>query len=299
MQPELVARAPGGAPSDDHAPSLHRVFEEIERQVGARNFKHWFRDKVTLSLDGRDVVLGIGTSFLVAWMQKNFFAPVSQAVHATLGGDFAARFVLSEKQPEAALQPTSAAPEPQATAETSLPTIDERSKSVKAVEGFADDDSPIAEPCVDAAEPMTPQIARVDAGRSSGMRRFADLADFVQGPCNELALTAARQICMTPGVRFNPLVIYGNAGTGKTHLLEGIYRLMRRRHPSQQVLYLTAESFANYFTQALKEHTLPSFRQRFRGVDVLLVDDVDFFDGKRVFQEEFLHTFQQLESHGR
>jgi chromosomal replication initiator protein len=110
---------------------------------------------------------------------------------------------------------------------------------------------------------------------------------------------AAEQVCEAPGARFNPLYIYGNVGTGKTHLVEGIYRKLRRHFPSLRVTYLTAEAFANYFTQALREHTLPAFRQKFRNVDVLLVDDVDFFNGKRVIQEEFLHTFKQLESHGR
>ena len=92
--------------------------------------------------------------------------------------------------------------------------------------------------------------------------------------------------------------VSANAGTGKTHVLEGIYRNIRRAHPTLHVVFLTAEAFANYFTQALREHSLPSFRQRFRTVDALLVDDVDFLDAKRVIQEEFLHTFKQLESHG-
>lgn len=128
-------------------------------------------------------------------------------------------------------------------------------------------------------------------------RRFADLADFVKGPGNELALTAALQICDQPGSRYNPLVLYGGVGTGKTHLLEATYRQMRVRHPALRVMFLSAEGFANHFTQALRDRTLPSFRQRFRTVDVLLIDDVDFLDGKRVIQEEFLHTVRQLESH--
>ena len=130
-------------------------------------------------------------------------------------------------------------------------------------------------------------------------RRFADLADFVKGPCNELALTAALQICEQPGSRYNPLVLYGGVGTGKTHLLEASYRRLRAGHPALRVMFLSAEGFANHFTQALRDRSLPSFRQRFRSVDVLIIDDVDFLDGKRVIQEEFLHTVKQLESHDR
>lgn len=298
MQPELLARGPGGSTSDDHAPSMQRVFEEIERQVGDRNFEHWFRNKVALAFEGREVVLRITSAFLLAWMQKNFFAQVADAVRATLGGDFIVRFALGSADAgvvsasSAVAAPVTTqrqAAEPQSHAESPA----ESAKAPLKLLDVPSNESPSAPVAEQSAPPPAKETHK------SGTRRFADLADFIQGSCNELALTAAKQICNEPGVRFNPLVIYGDAGTGKTHLLEGIYRMMRRRHPSQQVMYLTAEAFSNYFTQALKEHTLPAFRQRFRGVDVLLIDDVDFFDGKRVFQEEFLHTFQQLESHGR
>jgi chromosomal replication initiator protein len=149
------------------------------------------------------------------------------------------------------------------------------------------------------------QSGRTQSGRTQpsstqqSNRRFADLADFVKGPGNELALTAALQICELPGSRYNPLVLYGGVGTGKTHLLEATYRRLRARNPALHVLFLSAEGFANHFTQALRDRSLPSFRQRFRSVDVLVIDDVDFLDGKRVIQEEFLHTIKQLESHER
>jgi chromosomal replication initiator protein len=107
------------------------------------------------------------------------------------------------------------------------------------------------------------------------------------------------QICDLPGSRYNPLVLHGGVGTGKTHLLEATFRRLRARHPALRVLFLSAEGFANHFTQALRDRSLPSFRQRFRGVDVLIIDDVDFLDGKRVIQEEFLHTIRQLETQER
>jgi chromosomal replication initiator protein len=147
-------------------------------------------------------------------------------------------------------------------------------------------------------QPSGSQAASQTSSAPRSGRRFSDLNDFIAGPANQLALTAALQVCEQPG-GYNPLVLHGGVGIGKTHLLEGIYRRMRARYPSFRVVFLSAESFANYFTQALRDRTLASFRQRFRGVDVLMIDDVDFLDGKRVIQEEFLHTIRQLESHGR
>jgi chromosomal replication initiator protein len=155
--------------------------------------------------------------------------------------------------------------------------------------------------CVPPAKPpggSVPSGSHPPNGPLPSGRRFADLCDFVAGPGNQLAFAAALQVCEQPGV-YSPLVLHGGVGIGKTHLLEGIYRRMRVLNPSLRVMFLSAESFANYFTQALRDRTLASFRQRFRGVDVLMIDDIDFLDGKRVIQEEFLHTIKQLETHQR
>ena len=130
-------------------------------------------------------------------------------------------------------------------------------------------------------------------------RRQYDLREFIVGGCNELAHTAAKQVAAAPGASYSPLYLYSGVGNGKTHLLEGIARDIKRVFPALQVMLLTAENFTNYFTRALSERSLPAFRQKFRGCDVLLVDDVDFFEGKKATQEEFLHTLQQLEAEGR
>ena len=134
---------------------------------------------------------------------------------------------------------------------------------------------------------------------STRSRRLADLSDFVCGPQTELALAAARQLSGGQQIPFNPLYVCGPVGSGKTHLLEGICRQLKRTHPTANIVLITAEAFANYFTQALRDHSLPGFRQRFRGVDALIVDNIEFFESKRVFQEEFLHTFTDLADHGR
>lgn len=143
------------------------------------------------------------------------------------------------------------------------------------------------------------KTAAVPAQPARKSRQYADLRQFVRGAGNELAFAAAQQVASAPGGNYNPLYIYGGVGAGKTHLLEGIYRRIRKDAPSQQLLLLTAENFGNYFSQALSEKSSPAFRQRFRGVDVLLVDDVDFFDGKKAFQEEFVNTLKKLEREGR
>jgi len=129
-------------------------------------------------------------------------------------------------------------------------------------------------------------------------RRFNRLDDFVAGPHAAAALAATRAFT-EPDAPRHSLYLFGGTGTGKTHLLEGIVSQLRRQPGGPQGLLLTAEQFTNMFTSALRSHELPSFRFKLRGVDVLLIDDVDFLDGKPRVQEEFLHTLQQLESTGR
>jgi chromosomal replication initiator protein len=109
-----------------------------------------------------------------------------------------------------------------------------------------------------------------------------------------MAAMAAMQVAGTPGDRYNPLFVYGSTGTGKTHLLEAIYSEVRKTDSAAQVMYLTSEGFTNYFTTALREKSIPSFRHKFRNVDVLLIDNIEFLDNKRATQEEFLHTIVQV-----
>ena len=140
--------------------------------------------------------------------------------------------------------------------------------------------------------------AEGNADRPAVHRRFSRLSEFVAGSGGQIALAAASHFVSAESQPGQGLYVFGPTGVGKTHLLEGITDAFRRSPQPPQVLLLTAEQFTNQFTSALRVQGLPAFRQRFRTVDVLLVDDVDFLDGKMRVQEEFLHTLQQIESSG-
>ncbi|AXI53096.1 chromosomal replication initiator protein DnaA [Sulfitobacter sp. JL08] len=117
---------------------------------------------------------------------------------------------------------------------------------------------------------------------------------FVVGKPNELAHAAARRVAEGGPVTFNPLFLYGGVGLGKTHLMHAIAWELRARHPELNVLYLSAEQFMYRFVQALRERKMMDFKELFRSVDVLMVDDVQFIAGKDSTQEEFFHTFNAL-----
>jgi chromosomal replication initiator protein len=122
---------------------------------------------------------------------------------------------------------------------------------------------------------------------------------FVVGSNNQMAHAAAMAVAQSPAQAYNPLFLYGDTGLGKTHLMHAIGHAILRAKPDTKVAYLSTEKFTNEFIQALQENQLTKFRQRYRCVDILLVDDVQFLAGKERIQEEFFHTFNDLFESGK
>lgn len=152
------------------------------------------------------------------------------------------------------------------------------------------------------ASPLGANIRTLDGGEDTvgaplDPRNTFD--SFVVGKSNELAHAAARRVAEADDVPFNPLFIYGASGLGKTHLMQAIAWEISRRDPSRKVLYLSAEKFMYQFIRAVRYKDTMAFKQRFRTVDVLMVDDVQFIGGKDSTQEEFFHTFNALIDHNR
>ena len=137
----------------------------------------------------------------------------------------------------------------------------------------------------------------------SGVSTPADLAGlnprysfdtFVKGQSNQFALAAASRVAETPGRSYNPLFIYGAAGLGKTHLLHAIGHYVHRHYQHDIVRYVSTETFLNEYVDAIRSNTTASFKRRYRDIDVLLIDDIQFMEGKEGLQEEFFHTFNSL-----
>lgn len=118
--------------------------------------------------------------------------------------------------------------------------------------------------------------------------------NFVVGSGNQLAHAASIAVSNAPGKAYNPLFLYGETGLGKTHLMHAVAHNILRNKPDMRVVYVSCEKFTNEFIRSIQENTLVKFRKRYRGVDVLLIDDIHFLSGKERIQEEFFHTFNEL-----
>lgn len=129
---------------------------------------------------------------------------------------------------------------------------------------------------------------------ANGLDRRYRFKNFVQGKSNELAYAAAQQVAKKPGTAYNPLVIYGSTGLGKTHLLHAAGNLLYKRNQDSNVIYLGSEQFVSEMISALRGNRIEAFKQHYRTAGALLIDDVQFFAGKDRTQEEFFHTFNAL-----
>ena len=242
----------------------------LRDSLGERNFEHWFGQSARTSVSNDSLLIDVPNPFIANWLLKRFRSGLNQAAVDLLGpsGSFELR-VDASLQAESPESPVQVDPE---VKESRLPSQKAGPRHVSEFDSVA---------------------------RPTQRRKFRTFQSLVGGECNDLALLAARQVADNPGERFNPLFVHGPSGVGKTHLLEAIYSDIRRQNSQLNVMYLTSESFTNYFTQALDSKTVPSFRQRFRSVDVLLIDNIEFLDSrKKATEEEFLHTIVQIIEHG-
>ena len=169
-------------------------------------------------------------------------------------------------------------------------------------------DSGLHPPPVETIAPAGPAPAALhDAGRGpaatgtngdSGPVTGLTFEQFVTGTSNRFSHAAALAVAETPAGAYNPLFIHGDSGLGKTHLLRAIAHYVNNHYPSHKVRYVTSETFLNEFVQAIRNSTQPEFKLLYRSNDVLLVDDIQFMEGKDGLQEEFFHTFNDLLQNG-
>lgn len=313
--------------SEQHVPPVAQAEDALRSAIGDQNYEHWLLDRSRTECDGDTLRIYVSNPFISNWMLKRYRSHFSRAASDVLGpsGGFELLVDKNLQQSEGSGRPgQGASKEPQQTAATEKSSWPEEDHSHRSTAASTDaahaataatappsirldsrDDTPAPAASRSDGRRRVQSVTSTSGGpqplavRRSQRRRFRNFNAIVTGQCNQLAVMAARQVAEQPGECFNPLYIHGNTGVGKTHLLEAIYTDVRRQHPELNVVFISSEAFTNYFTQALDAKTVPSFRQRFRNVDVLLVDNIEFLNNKKkATEEEFLHTIVQVIEHG-
>jgi chromosomal replication initiator protein len=234
---------------------------EISQTIGANNYKTWI-EPLDLDRVSDDVaIFQAPTAFVGNYVRQHFGDVILAKLHSH---DSAIRRLDFEVAANLTSQPATAIKKEQ------------------------------AEPAQAAAAPVKANNSGLDALNSAPLDPRFTFDNFVVGKPNELAHAAARRVAEGSVVTFNPLFLYGGVGLGKTHLMHAISHELRTNRPDLNVLYLSAEQFMYRFVQALRDRKMMDFKELFRSVDVLMVDDVQFIAGKDSTQDEFFHTFNAL-----
>ena len=273
----------------------------VAERLGEPRFGLWFGEGVRLGLsgDGSALEVQVPSAFFREWIKNHFADSLTEAAQAVAGRPVRLTFAIQDEaepplgdvvEPDAdrfnrqpgptVTVPLPGNPKTPLTSPAPLPASPDRFSPSRS-------DSPPSDRARDESLPR-----RQVAGPMPRLVRRLD--DFVTGPGNRLAHAAAREMAHTAGSVFNPLVIHGGVGLGKTHLLEAIVHGLRLNHPGLNVLLITAEAFTNSFLDSMRAGALASFRARYRGAGALAVDDIHFLAGTRATQNEFLHTFNAL-----
>jgi chromosomal replication initiator protein len=279
----------------DVVAALH---EAIARRIGERTYNLWFEPNTKFTWDNELLLIGVPNYFLQEYLQNKFAGAVRAAAGEVFAGPVEARFVIDPELFQAARR-----------AQSEVHSPDRGPRSAAGGVSGAEPRTPEAERAAADAAKGTPDEKRPSdtcrqahsqmAARAPRNRRWHRLSDFVVGACNRVAHASALSVVEAPAEGPNPLVFHGPVGTGKTHLLEGIYAGLRKKHGHWRVCYVTTEDFTNRFVQAMRLGKLGTFRKHFRECDALLIDDIHFLTGKRATQEEFLHTFDALQADGK
>jgi chromosomal replication initiator protein len=312
--------------------SAERVWREcldiIRDNVSQRSFNTWFEPLEAQSLETEDdlqkLTVQLPSRFYYEWLEEHYFSLLRKTITKVLGPDGRLFYdvVIEQDDPE----------DPDQGASMQLPA---RKMDQEGPSALPDADAPSAgdapAPSDAPDAPSGPDPSDPDTRRSSGGGRPAEAPDeeppvqnpfaipgiqekeidsqlnesytferFIEGDCNQLARSAAWAIAQEPGgTSFNPYLVYGGVGLGKTHLIHAVGNYVTEHAPDKTVLYVSSERFTTEFVQSIQRNRISEFSMFYRQVDVLIVDDVQFFSGKEKTQEEFFHIFNALHQAGK
>lgn len=262
--------------SPDAREIWNKCLKGIRSDVSAQAFKTWFEPITAVNLVGNELIIQVPSKFHYEWLESNFLNTLRKSITHTLGASAILKYQIAQEDAE-----------PEVTPDPIRTSVQQEAPSARnqaSVNGKASRE--VASPATDPID--------------SNLNARHTFDSFIKGDSNQLARAAAFAVSDNPGGNsFNPLFIYGGVGLGKTHLLQAIGNRVKHHKPGKKVVYLSSERFTIDFVNAIQNNRVSEFTTFYRGVDLLLVDDVQFFSGKEKTQEEFFHIFNTLHQSGR
>ncbi len=243
---------------------------ELQISLSPANYETWLRDTTLVDVDDNRFRIAVPNGFAKDWLETRYRSLISQTLARVVGYSVQVDFVVAQ------------APEP---------------PEEGAVDG--------AGGATREAAAASTQHVRVEPGRVGGEGGASFLnprytfANFIVGSANRLAHAASLSVAERPGHAYNPLFLYGGVGLGKTHLMHAIGNQVIAKFPRKRVVYATSEKFTNEFITSIQQGKIDEFRSRYRRIDLLLIDDIQFIADKERTQEEFFHTFNAIHEDGK
>ncbi len=241
------------------------VLGELELLISRANFTTWFKNTLIVEQNDQQVVIGVPNAFTKVWLEKKYNKQIKQALENVLS-------------------------------KTNLQVIYRVINSNSVANISQNIESPVLEKKAVVDKENNEKLAN---NSKFGLNPKYTFNSFIVGAGNELAQAAAQAAAKKPGELYNPLFIYGGVGLGKTHLVQAVGNYILAKDSTKKVLYINSEKFTNDFIFAIKNGKTDHFKQVYREVDVLLIDDIQFIAGKEQTQEEFFHTFNALHQNNK
>jgi chromosomal replication initiator protein len=272
-----------------------RLLAALAAKIEPQRFELWFKNS-QINFDETKLVIGVQSRLAIDMIRSKFLGEIEQACIEVLGRSFLTNFVIIDKvidKKEAIAVPMTTTVA--ASTHTTAPTL--VGSTPRSTLLVADSALPKHSPEPHVVFSRSSGPLKAAPSKKPGGRQFASLTSFVEGLSNRLAYKAA-DLAVHHSGEISPIYLFGPSSVGKTHLLEGIYSAIRRQPNSKPPLYLTAEQFISSFLTSIHQKTTAEFRERFKGISILLIDDIQYLSGKRETQTEFLNTIDVLRTQG-
>ncbi|TYQ30725.1 chromosomal replication initiator protein DnaA [Pseudanabaena sp. UWO310] len=273
----------------------NQVLELLESQLSRPTYEGWIKTVVADGLTADRLTIRTPSLFAKNWLHKYYFQNITDAVTEILGYPVEIHIVAA---------PSSDPPTGQPELNLNLDGKDEVSQdgmletaiAAEAVQAMA---AAIPPPPLDNGQSNSQTESNGNAPRPSNLNRKYNFNRFVVGSTNRMAHAAALAVSEAPGREFNPLFLCGGVGLGKTHLMQAIAHYRLEIDPKARIAYVSTEQFTNDLISAIRKDSMQRFRELYREIDMLIVDDIQFIEGKEYTQEEFFHTFNTLYETGK